>query len=95
MNNNIDYDDELLYSLRKLRYYDYCITNKIVPPYFFGKFERDFIKDLVGEDNWQKYQNKCSSISQRKWRLKLRIDYIIFTGCSFQAVISNLINIIR
>lgn len=74
---NIDFDEELLYSLRKLRYYDYCVSSGIVPLYFFGSFERQFIENLVGSENWIKYQNKCSAIGQTKWRLKLRIDYMV------------------
>ena len=76
-NKHIDFDEELIYSLRKLRYYDYCVNSGIVPLYFFGSFERQFIENLVGSDNWIKYQNKCCAIGQTKWRLKLRIDYMV------------------
>lgn len=77
MKNKFEFDEELIYSVRKLKYYDYCINSGIVPFYFFGQFERDFIQDLIGVENWQKYINKCNAIGQTKWRLKLRIDFMI------------------
>lgn len=77
MNNSFDFDDEILLSLRKLKYYDYLKSKDYALPYGFSDIEREFIESLIPIGYWQKYQNKVSAISQRKWRLKLRIDYMI------------------
>lgn len=77
MNNNIDFDDEILLSLRKLNYYNYAKSKGYALPYGFSNIEKEFIESLIPKDLWQKYVNKVGAIGQRKWRLKLRVDYML------------------
>lgn len=79
MNNTIVYDEEILRFMAKMKYYNFCKEMDYYCPYNISQREKDvFEMEFDGnQDTYRLYKNKASAIAVRKWRLKLRIDYMI------------------
>ena len=77
--NDIEFDSELLRSLAKRQYFIFCQSNGFYCPYNMSARENAVIDlEFTNEPGlYKKYMNKASAIAMRKWRLKLRIDYMI------------------
>ena len=86
MNNSIVFDEEILRFMAKQQYFIFCKENGYYCPYNISQREKDvFEMEFNGNyDTYKLYKNKAASIAVRKWRLKLRIDYMINNfKCSF------------
>ena len=98
MNSSIVFDEELLRFMAKKQYFLFCKVKGYYCPYNISQRENDvFEMEFNGNyDTYKLYKNKASSIAVRKWRLKLRIDYMINNfKCMFVTLTINDDNINR